>query len=739
MKTLKFTAMALLLLAGTLKADGLIVIPNPVHPGSSPYPLEVKYHHVEVEIGKNGIANTSISQEFYNPTGSRLEGMYIFPVPAGALISRFSMDINGQEVPAELLPAEKARQIYEDIVRKMKDPALLEYAGRDAFKVRIYPIEPHSSKKISIRYGQLLKADSGMMNYIYPLNTEKFSSKPVDEVSIRINLEAKERIKTLFCPTHEIKIQRRGGYAATVKFEEKNVLPDKDFSFYYSTDKADIGVDLLTHKTGREDGFFILNITPSDELAYKEVLQKNIVFVIDTSGSMAGKKLEQAKNALFFCIENLNKKDRFEIIRFSTEAENLFGSLKTADDKNVKSARDFIESMRPIGGTNIEEALSGAFSALGKDKDINPASIIFITDGKPTIGITEEDGLADMVKKANKDLARIFVFGIDYGINTHLLDRIAEISAGYRTYVTPEENLELKLSSFYEKIKFPVFSNLAVNYGEAGIKNTYPKKLPDLFKNSTVVITGRYKKGVSTKIVLEGIIAGGRKKFEYSLDFRPENAQNEFIPQIWAAQHIGYLLDEIRLNGEDKEMKDEITEVARKYGIITPYTSFLIMEEEDRRRADGDLRPAVQLLRNEVAADDKLNKSMRKDYAGLREKEGKGSVAASSEIYSLQNAVNRPQVYQGRERLAYTDGSGNKQNLAEQVKNIQGRAVYQSNKIWIDSEIQNVRNARTKKIQFASAEYFELMSKGPQSASQFLALGRNVQFFINDTVYEIYD
>jgi len=737
MRTAKILTVALFLFGGMLKADGLIVIPNPVHPGSTPYPLEVKYHRVEVDIDKSGVAKTNISQEFYNPTDSRLEGMYIFPVPEGAIISGFSMDINGQEITAELLAADKAKKIYEDIVRKMRDPALLEYAGRDAFKVRIFPIEPRSTKKVSIRYGQLLKLDSGMVNYVYPLNTEKFSSKPVEEVRIRINLETKERIKTLFCPTHDIKIRKQDSYRAIIEFEEKNVLPDKDFSFYYSTDRADIGIDLLTHKTGEEDGFFILNISPSDELAYEEVLQKNIVFVIDTSGSMAGKKLEQAKNALIFCIDNLGKKDRFEIIRFSTEAENLFGSLKTADESNIASAKTFIESMRPIGGTNIEEALAGAFSTVGKGKNMNPTSIFFITDGKPTIGLTDENGLVEIVKK-NKDETRIFVFGIDYGINTHFLDRIAEISAGYRTYVTPEENLELKISSFYEKIRFPVFSNLSIDFRELKVKSAYPKRLPDLFKNSPIVIAGRYKKGGSTKIVLEGTISGGRKKFEYTLEFPRENTQNEFIPQIWAAQHIGYLLDEIRLNGESKETKDEIIDVARKYGIITPYTSFLIMEEEDRRRAEGDSKPAVQLLRNEVAGDELLDKSMKKDYGSIREKEGKRSIAASTEIYSLQNAANQEQIYQGRERLSYRDGSGNKQNLASQVKNIQGRAMYQSNKIWIDSEIQNARSPKIIKIQFASPEYFELISKEPQSA-QFLSLGKNVQFLMNNAVYEIYE
>jgi len=744
MMKVKILILHLLLFTSMLKADGVIVIPRPPYPEphpdyrSTPYPLEVRYHKVEVEI-KDGIALTDIKQEFYNPTSSRLEGLYIFPVPEGAVINSFSMDINGKEAKAELLDAEKAKKIYEDIVRSMKDPALLEYAGRNAFKVRIFPIEPHSTKKINIKYGELLKTDSGMTSYMYPLNTEKFSSKPIENVSIKIVIETKKKLKMVFSPTHKVEIKRNGENRATIGFEDSRVLPDKDFSLYFSTHDSNIGLDMMTYKTSDEDGFFIINISPSSELNEKEILQKNIIFVIDTSGSMAGKKMEQAKRALEFCVENLNDKDRFELIRFSTEAENLFGSLQTADSDNISKAKQFIETMKPIGGTNVEEALSKAFYIAGKNSGKNPSMIVFLTDGKPTIGRTDDNELIEIVQKNNMVKSRIFVFGIDYAINTHLLDRIAQESAGYRTYVTPEEDTELKLASFYEKIRFPVFSDLKIDFGGVKVRAVYPKKLPDLFRNSQIIVAGRYLEEKEARVTLEGNIAGGKKKFVYNVNFRGSgNGEKDFIPQIWAAQHVGYLLDKIRLDGENKELRDEIIEVARKYGIVTPYTSFLIIEDEEERKARGERSPSLLPLRSDLKSDRVFQENIKKEYRRIHEKEGAGSVNASREIFSLQNTGNREEIYQGRQRLEYRDSSGNIQNLASQVRNIQGRAVYQNNNAWIDSGIRVPAGKTLQKIRFASDEYFKLLEEKPAS-NQFLSLGKNVRFVMDGTLYEIHE
>src|ERR1017187_9492938 len=438
------------------RADGFIIV-DPAHwrprpplrpiPGPwqpRPYdfaPLEVTYHHVNVKINDQ-VATTSVDEEFYNPNPQQLEGTYLFPVPKGAQINKFAMDIGGKQVEAELLPADKARRIYEDIVRKLKDPALLEYADRDVFKVRIFPIEPNSKKRITLSYTQLLKADNGLMSYVYPLNTEKFSAKPIRNVSIKVDLESKRPLKSIYSPSHSVEVKRHGADRATAGFEASDVQPDTDFALYFAPEKDEIGVNLLTHRKSDEDGYFLLLASPGVDVKEKQVVMKDVAFVLDTSGSMAGKKLEQARKALQFCVENLNDADRFEIIRFSTEVEPLFEKLVKATAQNRAKANDFIKDLKPIGGTAIDDALRKAL-ALRPGGEDRPFVVIFLTDGRPTIGTTDEDQIVANVKKQNDARTRVFCFGIGTDVNTHLLDRITEDTRAVSQYVLPEEDLEV--------------------------------------------------------------------------------------------------------------------------------------------------------------------------------------------------------------------------------------------------------------------------------------------------------
>ena len=254
------------------------------------------------------------------------------------------------------------RSIYEDIVRKLKDPALLEYADRDVFKVRIFPIEPNSKKRITLSYTQVLKSDSGLVSYVYPLNTEKFSAKPIKNVSVKVELETKRPLKSIYSPTHSVEIKRHGADRATAGFEATDVRPDTDFALYFAPEKDELGVNLLTHRQSDEDGYFLLLASPGVDVKEKQVVMKDIAFVLDTSGSMAGKKLAQAKKALQFCVENLNDGDRFEIIRFSTEVEPLFERLVKATEQNRAKADEFIKALKPIGGTAIDDALQKALA-----------------------------------------------------------------------------------------------------------------------------------------------------------------------------------------------------------------------------------------------------------------------------------------------------------------------------------------------------------------------------------------
>jgi len=728
-----------LALAGSLSADGLIIVPRPPAPGpwpNTPFPLEVKYHHVEVEIDGQA-ARTSIDQEFYNPTNSRLEGIYFFPVPEGAVINNFSMEIDGKMTTAELLDAGKARSIYEDIVRRMKDPALLEYSGRNAFKVRIFPIEPLGRKRTKISYTQVLRSDNGVFNYTYPLNTEKFSAKPLEEVSLRVRLKNSGNLKNIFSPTHQVEVRRRSNHEATVGFETRNVKPDIDFSLYWNTEEGKVGLSLLTYRPVGEDGFFFLAAAPDFQVGAKEVTAKDITFVLDTSGSMAGKKLEQAKRALLFCLENLNAGDRFELVRFATESENFFGRLEPASPANISQAKNFVNNLKPIGGTNIEAALAGALE-VNREEGKRPGFIIFLTDGKPTIGATGEDTLVNKVKREISGGIRVFTFGVGDDINTHLLDRISGETGGLRFYVRLEEDLEIKLSSFYEKIKSPVLVDLKINFGPGvRVQKTHPLTLPDLFKGDQLILFGRYTGSGETTLTLSGFSEGKKSVFEYRVLFPERNSENDFIAPLWAAQRIGYLLDEIRLRGESSELRDEVIDLARRYGIITPYTSYLIIEDEKGRVSRNELLEERQTL-NAMPGAPVVGGQLKSDYESMHRKSGSASVTASKEVSALKVAQNYSQINQGGERLGYSDSSGNRQNLAGQVRNVAGRAFYQAGSFWVDSKVQTAGNQQAKRIQVGAPEYFQLLNDQPESA-RFLALGQNVRFLLRGQLYEIYE
>src|SRR5882762_2145936 len=248
--------------------------PRPYLPPRPPVwaPLETSFTKADIRI-KDQMATTSIEQEFYNPNPRQLEGTFLFPVPKGAQLNRFTMEINGRPVEAELLGADKARGIYEDIVRKLRDPALLEFAGGDLFKVRIFPIEPNSRKRITLAYSQWLKSDSGLVNFVFPLNTEKFSAKPIKSVSLKIDLETKRPLKAIYSPSHKVEITRHGGNRATVGYEASDAKPDA------------LGLNLLTYKTPGEDGYFVLLASPGVEVKNTKVISKDVAFVLDTSGS----------------------------------------------------------------------------------------------------------------------------------------------------------------------------------------------------------------------------------------------------------------------------------------------------------------------------------------------------------------------------------------------------------------------------------------------------------------------
>ncbi len=760
----KVLAAAVLCVPVICHGAGFIVVKDPPTnptPGHFAFaPLETTYHRVSVTVNDE-VATTTVEQEFSNPNPQQLEGTFLFPLPAGSHIDKFSMDVNGKMTDAELLDANKARSVYEDIVRRYKDPALLEYAGQDTFKARIFPIPPNGRKQIKVSYTQLLKSDGGLVEYTYPLNTEKFSAKPLNEVAVKLSLASKDPLKSVYSPSHNVEIRRDGENKASIGYEQKNVRPDTDFKVIFSRNKSDVGVDLLTYRNSPDDGYFLLLASPGMQASTSVIQRKDVCFVIDTSGSMAesgGKKMEQARKALSFCLQNLNEGDRFEIVRFSTEAESLFGSLHPATKEDVQKAQTFVAGLKPIGGTAIQEALNKALS-LRREKpsedETRPFIIIFLTDGQPTVGETNEDLLVASVGKQNLGSTRIFSFGIGTDVNTHLLDRIAGDTKAFSQYVLPEEDLEVKLSNFYTKIKEPVLANVQLSFTGSDVKvsQMYPGALPDLFKGEVVVAFGRYSGKGAGAAKVTGTLNGEKREFVADVKFAENDLTNAFIPRLWATRRVGWLLDEMRLHGESTELKDECTRLAREHGIVTPYTAYLILEDEQRRGVpvamqnmrefggDGGVRglAAARFDRNTAESS---TPSARSGSAAVDNAEAIKALKGSSSdadvtIVRGNDTLSKPTTQPGGS-AARAPASGYKvaQNYTQQARVINGRAFYQNNTTWTDSTAQSKKELKQQKVQFNSDEYFALLKKHPEAA-QWFALGNEVDVVLDNTLYMV--
>ncbi|MDP6848687.1 MAG: VIT domain-containing protein, partial [Kiritimatiellia bacterium] len=322
-------------------------------------PLAIKYQRVDIRV-KDSVATAKIEQVFKNSTNRDLEAVYVFPLPAGATIADFAMYINGKRMSGEVVEKGKARKIYQDIVRRMKDPGLLEHMGENLFRVSVYPVPKNGEQKFELEYSQELEYEAGLYKLVYPLRTSEKSSRLLEDFTVSARVTSSTPLKSIYSPSHEIGISRKGEHEAIIGFEEEQSVLDKDFVLYYGVSKKDFGLNLLTHATSDEDGYFMMMLAPSVAPPKGMVIKKDVTFVFDTSGSMSGKKIEQARSALAYCVEKLNDGDRFNIIRFSTDVEPFKKDMVTVDGKSREAALEFVKDIEARGGTAINDALQAA-------------------------------------------------------------------------------------------------------------------------------------------------------------------------------------------------------------------------------------------------------------------------------------------------------------------------------------------------------------------------------------------
>ncbi|MBM3285073.1 MAG: VWA domain-containing protein, partial [Candidatus Aminicenantes bacterium] len=561
-------------LGSRLYADG-IIIPRP-RPGETIPPLTVKYHRVTVEI-RDQAARTSIDQVFLNNHDRDIEGTFIFPLPKNAVISEFALYIGDKKVEAEILDSQEARRVYEDIVRRLKDPGLLEYIGRSAFRARVYPIPARGEKRVQLSYEEVLQEERGLIRYLYPLNTERFSLHPIEEVAVSVNIRSRAPITNVYSPSHRVSVRKESPNSARIGYEERNVRPDKDFLVYYAVSAEEVGLSFLSYRDGDERTFMLL-AAPRFSKVGEKVINKNLIFVLDSSGSMQGKKIRHAREAARFIINHLDEGDHFSIIDFDDGVTLFSDGIVPASAANRERAVQFVEAVEDSGGTNIHEALLRAFRMMPQGD--RPNYVLFLTDGLPTVGITSTAEILRDVTNSNTAASRLFVFGVGNDVNTELLDKLAAENRGTSVYVSEQEDLEVTVSGFYEKISSPVLSDLNLALSGIEVYHSYPRTLPDLFRGGQLILLGKCRGNGPVSIVLKGKVGRQEKVFRLENQKFLQDEELHFLPRLWAARRIGYLLDEIRLKGEAKELVEEVRNLGLKYGIVTPYTSFLVTEKE---------------------------------------------------------------------------------------------------------------------------------------------------------------
>ncbi len=730
-----FFCLLFVLFAGvSVKAQG-VIIPTPCNarpcrpiprPRPIPLPNALPVKSIELDTKINGqVATTHVEQVFRNDTPYTLEGTYFFPIPETASIVEFAIWENGKKLVGEVRSREEARRIYDEIVRRQKDPGLLEYAGRDLFQASIFPILPNSDKKLELTYTQILKAESGTVAYRYPLGTGRnlwsrsiiensnrnISPQKIGTISGKIEIVGKEALRNIYSPSHQIDVKRKNETNSSVSFETTG--SDNDFQLFYGLSNKDFGLSLLTYREAGKDGYFLLQLSPKDDLSERELVNKDIVFVLDTSGSMAEEgKMEKARSALLFGIRTLREGDRFNVINFAGEEHLMENNLIAANGSGKKRGEDFVGKLTPTGGTNINDSLVAALKQFNASP--RPKMLVFMTDGLPTVGESNVEKIAANVKNAKNQDIRLFTFGVGYDVNTTLLDKLAAENSGAADYVEPKEDLEIKVSNFFTKVSAPVLSDLQIDFGGAETDFVYPRKLTDLFKGAQITLIGRYKNDndlQNTTFRLTGKSGTENRTFTYqNLDFPRRAEDNNFLPRLWATRRVGWILEQIRANGETKELRDEVSELGTRYGIVTPYTSYLA--------TDG----SFESVRREVSGAFMMNQDATKS---VNERSGKDAVKLSVQ----QNAQQSNVTLAPSSRNVFVANSLNNQFVG--TKNF-----YNQNGVWQDAEFKVETKLPEVNLKFGSDEFYALLNKERELA-QFFALGEQVVVVWNGKVYRI--
>jgi Ca-activated chloride channel family protein len=576
--------------------------------------LEIKEQNVHVTIN-NGIAVTEIEQVFVNTENRIVEALYTFPVPKAASVSNFSMWIGGKEMIGEVVEKQRAREIYESYKQTRRDPGLLEQVDYKRFEMRIFPIAAAAEQRVKLTYYQELDSDADWSTFVYPLAT--VTRNGIDEqtrghFAITVDVKNEVPITAMESPSHgdKLVIAKHGDHYWRASLENPAGKLDRDFVLAIHSERPQTGFDVITSKSGGEDGYFQLSLTAGKELEGAGA-GMDYVFVLDVSGSMAnGGKLPLSRESLRSFIDALGAEDRFELITFNISPTTLFNDVRPANEENLKQAVEFLASQRALGGTVLRPAIETAYRYQTADRTLN---VVILSDG-----ITEQEEQRELVRliQQRPEGARVFSIGVGNEVNRPLLEQMANEAGGLAAFVSQGDDFKRQAEAFRRKLTKPAATNLKIEFAGGGVYDVEPATLPNLYHGMPLRVYGRYRNAGPGKIVIRGEVQGQTFEQAVEVDLPSSDDANPEIERMWAWKRVDQLLAAARLQGDSANVVGEVVKLCEDYSIVSEYASFIVLENdaeyqrwkierknlnriERDRQAQARVREQLEAIRNE--------------------------------------------------------------------------------------------------------------------------------------------
>lgn len=545
----------------------------------------------EIEVAE-GVMVARYHFSLSNPASERgdnlgpgAEGRIVFPVPRGSSVTDLVLSGGPQTLEGRVLDAGEATRIYEDIVRRLIDPALLRSLGDDLYEVRAFPVPAGERRAVSFTVTTPLLAEDGRALVEVPWS--RMSPRPAS-AAVSVDVDVPWEVRSAIAPGFALDVERIRSGRLDISWESaEGWTGATNFRLHLTGGEGLVDARLLAHRLAGEDGYFALLFAPVVEV--DEVVPRDVVIVLDTSGSMEGEKMAQATEAAAYVLDHLGAEDRFATVSFARSVRTFRPGLSPARD--ARAGIRYVRELDAGGGTNISGAIERALSLLDGER---PGAVIFLTDGLPTAGIEDPSGIMDIAERAASGRVQLFAFGVGFDVDTVLLDALSSRFAGSSHYVTPDERVDTEVQRLFERVSTPVLTDVEITIEGVDTWNLAPAEIASIFAGSQALLTGRYEGSGLATVVVRGNSVAGPERFEYEVEFPRRDGDDPAVAQIWAQRRVADLLTELRIEGSCESLVEEIVEIATRFGIVTPFTAYLAEEPElvfrpqEAARAVGD-------------------------------------------------------------------------------------------------------------------------------------------------------